>query len=134
MAKRQILKAQASPSRRATVPPVNVIKLMDEIGGTKNRRQAGRFHHLLYKAKNERAISQAVELAAAMRIGEPGQAGAPGGSPAPQVSSFTAPRSGGAQRSWSLLPADKAEMFQRMAAAMGAERCVSLADITGVVL
>jgi hypothetical protein len=121
MAKRQILKAQASPSRRATVPPVNVIKLMDILGGTKTAAQLGVSTTLLYKAKNERAISQAVELAAAHALENLGRPERPAAAPAPQVSSFTAPHRGGSAAFFVTIAADKADMFQRMAQAMGAD-------------
>jgi hypothetical protein len=120
MAKKPASKPQASPSRRATVPPVNVIKLMDEIGGTRTAAKLGVSTTLLYKAKNENSISQVVESAAAHALATLGQSERP-----TAYSGHDMYSPGGRQRTGDALfmvtvPGDKIDVFQRMATALGA--------------
>jgi hypothetical protein len=114
MAKKGVTKSAAKGSRRQMVPPVNVIKLMDEIGGTRTAAKLGVSTTLLYKAKNENAINKVVEVAAASALSGLGQPERPV-MPAP---SFSAPR-GGEVMFMVTLPADKVDMFHRMVSAMG---------------
>lgn len=104
---------KAKVTRRQMVPPVNVIKLMDEIGGTRTAAKLGVSTTLLYKAKNENAINKVVEVAAASALGSLGQ-------PERPMPSFGAiPPRGGEVMFMVTLPADKVDVFHRMVSAMG---------------
>lgn len=115
MAKKGV-KVATKASRRQMVPPVNVIKLMDEIGGTRTAAKLGVSTTLLYKAKNENAINKVVEVAAASALSSLGQPERPV-SPAPSFGAT--PRAGEVAFFVTIAP-DKADMFHRMATAMGA--------------
>lgn len=118
MAKKSV-KAASKPPRRHMVPPVNVIKLMDEIGGTRTAGKLGVSTTLLYKAKKEGAINQVVETAAAHaleHLGSPQRPTSPGAPAGPAA--FAAPR-GGEVMFMVTLSVDKADTFQRMVAALG---------------
>lgn len=115
---KKVIKALSKPARRHMVPPVNVIKLMDAIGGTRTAGKVGVSTTLLYKAKKEGAINQVVEAAAAYALEHLGKEPMPGqrhGGPEP---SMPEPR-GGEVMFMVTLAADKADMFQRMVMAMG---------------
>lgn len=109
--------AKAS-TRRHMVAPVNVIKLMDEIGGTRTAAKLGVSTTLLYKAKKENAINQVVEIAAQGALSNLGGVHHPAhAGPGPAFG--TAPRSGEVAFLVTIAQ-DKADIFQRMAAALGA--------------
>lgn len=118
MAKKTV-KAASKPPRRHMVPPVNVIKLMDIIGGTRTAGSLGVSTTLLYKAKKEGAINQVVETAAAHaleHLGGPQRPTSPGASAGPAT--FAAPR-GGEVTFMVTLPQDKADMLQRVVSSLG---------------
>jgi hypothetical protein len=88
--------APAISNRRHMVAPVNVIKLMDEIGGTRTAAKLGVSTTLLYKAKKEGAINQVVEVAAAWaRCPTWADFNTPPAHAGPGPAFGTAPRSGG---------------------------------------
>jgi hypothetical protein len=121
MAKKRVAKPQAAPSRRATVPPVNVIKLMGILGGTKTAAELGVSTTLLYKAKNEKAITQSIELAAAHALENLGKPERDRPAPAPQVSVPAPVQSHAGTTAFHVTVASsQADLFQRMAVAMGA--------------
>lgn len=118
MAKTKTKTAPPVSTRRHMVAPTNVIKLMDEIGGTRTAAKLGVSTTLLYKAKKEGAINQVVEIAAQGALSNLGNIQPPAhAGPGPAFG--TAPRSGEVAFLVTL-SADRAEMFQRMAAALGA--------------
>lgn len=103
------------PARRTMVPPTNVIKLMDEIGGTRTAAKLGVSTTLLYKAKQENSINQVVEMAAAGALATLGRPAPVSGQHAPAA----APR-GGEVAFFVTVPSDKVDTFQRMVSAIGA--------------
>jgi hypothetical protein len=116
-------KAKLAPTKASTrrhmVAPTNVIKLMDEIGGTRTAAKLGVSTTLLYKAKKENAINQVVEVAALGALASLGKPDNVGHHAGPGPAFGTAPRSGEVAFLVTIAQ-DKAEMFQRMAAALGA--------------
>jgi len=119
MAKKTAGKYQALQSRRETVAPVNVVKLMGILGGTKTAAELGVSTTLLYKSKNENAITKSIELAAAHALENLGAVRPPAVHTQPAVSQ-TVLMHGSERAFFVTIAGDKADMFQRMAQAMGA--------------
>lgn len=105
------------PPRRNMVTPVNVIKLNDLLGGTAAAQRISGSTTMMYKAIKESRINKVYELAAAQALTELANTARPITSAPAQSGNST--RSGEAAF-FVTVASDKADMFQRMAVAMGA--------------
>lgn len=117
---KQDLKVKGKPPaqkvpRRNMVTPVNVIKLNELLGGTPTAQAISGSTTMMYKAIKDGRINKVYELAAEQALAKLSQASRPVTTP----SFAAAPRSGEAAF-FVTVAADKADMFQRMAVAMGA--------------
>lgn len=108
--------ASTNPPRRHTVPPVNVVKLMDAIGPTQAAARLSVSTTLLHKAKKDGEINKVVEMAAAHALEHLNDAAAIVAAAAPE-STIKHPDA----LFLLAVPADKADIVRKMADTIGAE-------------
>lgn len=104
--------------RRKLVPPTMLVKLMEAIGPTRAATQLGVSTTLVHKAKKEGEVNRVVEIAAANILEHLGDGGRASQTPAAPRSPM-ATATGGEAVFMAAVPAGKADVFQRMAAALG---------------